>query len=331
MKKMTLTALGCGIAGLILMGLGVANASSLDELASWPEVKIGNSAGFFIRLANPDQTAQTRSSQQKSAADGPNNAGRIENDDSLQSEWQEYIIDQTVSAIQIEAERADLIIEKSEDSPLNLTTQNLPPKEVEENGREISWKMDGQTLKIKVKDQSGQVGLDSVRQPAVRLALPARLDVLKLETGLGQIEVNDISASQTALSTSLGEIQLADSQFDRLSASTALGNVEISGCKIEQGIFESSMGNVEIQNSTFVHVLEAASSLGNVQVRLPKQGQSDLADADVTLETNHGKITYENEPVQSDYGTATFTRKNPAAALHIHLETASGDISLEQY
>lgn len=324
MKKMTIAALCCGTAGMILMGVGASNASSLDELASWPEVRIGNSGGFFIRM----QTSQ-------------NEAVRLPADLQSQDELQnaredlyakhQYKIDSDPSVIEIEADRGDLRVEKTDGSQLLLTTENLPEKGTVQNGRQISWKVENQTLKVKVEDNTHHLAKSSSEQPLLILSVPAKLENLNLETSLGQISLDRIEAARCSLATSLGHVRMQAAKLDSVSAYTALGDIGIASGKTGKGAFETSMGDIEIDDSVFFSELEASTALGDLEIILPSgSGQSDLAGADVNLQTSHGQISFEEAPVQSENGISTFTRANPGASLVIRLETASGNISLAQ-
>lgn len=89
---------------------------------------------------------------------------------------------------------------------------------------------------------------------------------LLLSTGMGDVEVSGAGAPETVeLASGMGDVEVRALRCARLSADTGMGDIELEDVEAQAAVLESGMGDVEVARSRGGR-LEASSGMGDVEV-----------------------------------------------------------------
>ena len=183
-----------------------------------------------------------------------------------------------ITAIDVDVDCADVEIREGEDCSVALDW-NL-------NNYSMSWTVEDNELKVTSESWPNVLPNSFDMGCKVAITLPAGtvLEELDLSTNLGDIDVDASFTARTAeLSTDLGDVTCRGLQAGELDAESDLGDVELhmpNGREDYSWELETSMGELYLDGEkrsgglgdiaehggSGRNLLEASSSLGNVQV-----------------------------------------------------------------
>jgi hypothetical protein len=228
-----------------------------------------------------------------------------------------------VKALVFKGDKSDIVIQGSERTSISMNyNYKLKAKGVfsKKKGRncELSYELKDSVLTIRVKQKDQNFNGVSILSETSKLEfiVPNNIDV-KMNSDLGDIDVNGLKANTIKLYTALGDItaenvsgnidlntDLGDISMNDLSGKinsvTSLGDIQGEHILLsDNSTFNTSLGDIDIQLSNTLSdcSLELSSSLGKVKVDRPdlkKKSGSQLilgnGKLKVIMETSLGKV-----------------------------------------
>ena len=132
------------------------------------------------------------------------------------------------------------------------------------------------------------------------------LDVIKIDTDLGEINIKDVAAGDIDVNAALGNIDIETASGNSLSVDAEMGDIKVEADYYNQYNFEESMGNIRIKgdggslvaNDSMGNIeiegeisdIRANSSMGDVEVDNPQD-----EGARVDISTAMGKVKYNGQ------------------------------------
>jgi hypothetical protein len=228
-----------------------------------------------------------------------------------------------VKALVFKGDKSDIVIQGSERTSISMNyNYKLKAKGVfsKKKGRncELSYELKDSVLTIRVKQKDQNFNGVSILSETSKLEfiVPNNIDV-KMNSDLGDIDVNGLKANTIKLYTALGDItaknvsgnidlntDLGDISMNDLSGKinsvTSLGDIQGEHILLsDNSTFNTSLGDIDIQLSNTLSdcSLDLSSSLGKVKVDRPdlkKKSGSQLilgnGKLKVIMETSLGKV-----------------------------------------
>ena len=138
------------------------------------------------------------------------------------------------------------------------------------------------------------------RNCKITITIPenATLADIDLDSGVGSISIDSISA-------------------DSLSTDTGVGDTEIKDCDIESIDADNDVGDITLINCSFVD-LDADNSVGDITVGSAK----DLSDYDIDLDTDIGDVYVNDRSCKRNFSS------NGNSGCSVTLDNSTGDITL---
>lgn len=109
---------------------------------------------------------------------------------------------------------------------------------------------------------------------------------LDIETGAGNIMINNMEGDNFEVETGAGNVMITDIQADAVEMNTGAGNILIKSLSAERLDCNTGVGNIDVYNST-AKIAECNSGIGNISI-----SESQFENHD--LNTGIGKVNYRN-------------------------------------
>jgi hypothetical protein len=288
-----------------------------------PLIDLGIEPLPFIEIDNGPiiiQLDPIRSSQYSPITNNQSNAGSwFSSNDSL-------FVDTLFSGVKslvFKGDKCDLLVRGSERSDVSMKYEyQLKAKGVfnrkNQGNCELSYERKDSVLTVHVKRKDQKFNGVSVLSETSKLEfyVPNNIDV-KMDSDLGDIDVNGLKANTTKLYTALGDItaenvsgnidlhtDLGDISMNdlagKINSVTSLGDIQGEHILIsDNSKFNTSLGDIDVQLSNTLSdcSLDLSSSLGKVKVDRPelkKKSGSQLnignGKLNVIMETSLGKV-----------------------------------------
>ncbi len=189
--------------------------------------------------------------------------------------------DETIDAVEVQLENAQLDIRPSEDDTTHFVL----------SGNSDNYKMNTEVtsglLTIEVEDRSPLFHFDFNRSFVVELFVPASgLSSLTANSDNGRIAVNGIQADELWLSTNNGRIVLDAVDSEIIEAETDNGRIEITGTQAD---INARSSNGRLVFSEVAGELTARTNNGRIELT------AETLDFPIDFETDNGRIEIHTE------------------------------------
>ena len=203
--------------------------------------------------------------------------------------FQKDFTDQEITGLELSNQTADIVLSAGEH--FTVKGENLPET--------FSCEVADQTLRInnpsKCSNWFFKIRRNSGFSPKIEIRVPKGLDLewVKLENGVGNLKVSDLTAKNFSVASGVG-----DFQGERLTASHADisgGTGHITLCDVDFSGLEliARVGDVDYQG-TLTGVSSLDCSVGNVRMELVGSKE----DYSFWVDSNIGKVSINGEPTK---------------------------------
>lgn len=184
------------------------------------------------------------------------------------------------------------------------------------NGLEPVYEVRKGTLSIKQHPYHSWRGNNN--QCRLNLTIPSgtAMNVIDVQTALGNARVEGITASKCELHSSLGNCTAEDCSFAETDLNTNMGEVFVRNTSLGDAKADSDMGAIKVEASTF-DSLDATASMGDIRV----DSAQKLDGYDMKLTTDMGSVKVNNRDEGTKYHQSGDDGK-------LELDTSMGSIHL---
>lgn len=101
----------------------------------------------------------------------------------------------------------------------------------------------------------------------VTVTIPSgtKLDVVDLDTSLGDVKLNGYEGKSLDITDSLGDIEVKNCSFNNVEVNDSLGNVTLNNVKADEITTKLSMGDMKFENVTVSGKTSCDSSMGDIR------------------------------------------------------------------
>lgn len=150
----------------------------------------------------------------------------------------------------------------------------------------------------------------------VEIQLPESMDILKVYTSLGDIDIKDQLLDGLELEAALGEIEAENCFTDTLNVTASMGDVSLENVSARAANIDLGLGDLSYEGEC--EEMAAVVSSGSASITLPKES----AKPGLNLYAALGEITVDGKTIgQSEYECA--------GAGSIQVDCSLGDIEIE--
>lgn len=161
-------------------------------------------------------------------------------------------------------------------------------------------KDDTLTIKQTVKHRTNKGWGTQNNSCKITITIPknATLISLDLDSGVGDIIVDSITATELITDSSVGDTEIKHCTIDSMETDSSVGDTDIIDCGFE--------------------ILDSDSDIGDISVRSAK----DLSDYEIELDTNLGDVSVNNRSYKRSFS------KSGSSGCSVTLDNSTGDITL---
>ena len=138
---------------------------------------------------------------------------------------------------------------------------------------------------LEVETGSGNIVIDNINSDEIELdassgnitASKLKANDLSVKASSGQLKLSQLESGSASLKTSSGNIRLEDYMFDKLSANASSGNIKLIDGQAELD-GKTSSGNISVDSAELMHDMTLQASSGNIEVIVDQTPQSLAVD-----------------------------------------------------
>jgi hypothetical protein len=228
-----------------------------------------------------------------------------------------------VKFLVFKGDKSDIVIQGSERTSISMNyNYKLKAKGVfsKKKGRncELSYELKDSVLTIRVKQKDQNFNGVSILSETSKLEfyVPNNMDV-KMNSDLGDIDVNGLKANTTKVYTALGDIT-AENVSGNIDLNTDLGDISMR--KLEGKINSvTSLGDIDGEHILLSDNSKFNTSLGDIDVQL----SNTLSDCSLDLSSSLGKVKVDRPDLKMKSGSQ-LTLGN--GKLKVIMETSLGKV-----
>ena len=187
-----------------------------------------------------------------------------------------------------------------------------------EGGCELGYVLTDSVLTIHMQRKNQKFNGISVLSEAskIEFKVPKNIDV-KMDSDLGDIDVDGLKNNGTYLHSSLGDITASNSTGE-IDAETSLGDISMKNVTGKLKLF-TSMGDISGEKITIADDCQLNSSLGGIDVQV----NNPISECELDLRTNLGKVKVK----RADLKTKSAKKlKTGSGTFKLKMNTSLGNI-----
>lgn len=183
-------------------------------------------------------------------------------------------------------------------------------------------------LKVKQDDsfQLNSLFKNQSETNSMTITIPSdtKLEDLKINSDIGNITLDGISAQKLELSLDVGNGEVTDCTFDKTDVEADVGNITLSHCDLGKCELNADTGNIECASSLFTE-MKASNDIGNIELEYPAS-RSYSVDASTELGSVHVNNSNEKRNFKGD-----LTGENSTPLYKLDLSNSMGNINLNAW
>lgn len=191
---------------------------------------------------------------------------------------------------------------------IDTSVANLTVQVGSVNSVEMKWTHDylEPTVSIEgsvvhIEQQRKRINASGNSKCSITVTVPPQLSVVKIETDVGNVESENVGASNAKFESDVGNVRIEGGTFTALTA-------------------KSDTGNIRVENALF-DTCTADSDVGNVRIELPSDVNGQ--DYSVSLKTDVGNVHAFGQSYKQ-----TFTQSVPGGKF-INAQSDVGNVNVE--
>ncbi|MDW8544930.1 DUF4097 family beta strand repeat-containing protein [Staphylococcus pseudoxylosus] len=175
-------------------------------------------------------------------------------------------------------------------------------------------------LKLTDNKQTSNINLSflGIKKNDVIVTVPKRLEVMKLDSSNGSIDLNNIEAEEANVYSDVGELTINNSKYNKLKASSDVASILLEKTMYNQGEFETDTGQLTIEDMPIDKPTNIDTDTGDVVLDYGKlQPKNTLID----FSSDIGNLNIENSKLKN--------KKIGNGENVIKLITDTGDVTIK--
>ena len=233
----------------------------------------------------------------------------------------------TIRKIVVDAEIADVTLEKSDDDQVHIEYENNGTIDQQLKYRYF-FKEENDTIFTGVKKTLTKTGLFSMTfNPSItlKIKLPSDMESVTVISGNGEIEVKGVEAKNMKIQTANGDMDIKDSCFEAVMAGTVNGDVEFNNVKSENLAISTTSGDINYNGKSKKTAVKTVS--GDIELNTDESFEGSITTINGDISVN-ADCNFESS-ISTTNGDIEIKLNNGGDGYSLSFQTVSGDVDVD--